>query len=513
MARASGPADEGVMTGEFTHRPSGVHYRVFENAGKIWLGFSRPGDPIVSGRRELLYYIGSGGRGRTYLYKTDGFLFEAPVNWYSQKQLWDTAPAYQDARQIPMNLPAMPECLSCHASGQAEPIAGTVNKYDGLPFQHGGITCGRCHTADTSHATAAKSSDAAAGKISAAARGTVNPVKLAPNRRDYICMQCHLEGSVAIQRPGRHLYDFKPGDDLLDYIRYFVKSDPNPKGIPALSQVEALAQSQCAIQSGSKMSCMRCHDPHYTPPAATRVEYYRGKCVACHSEPFAAKHHPETKDCIGCHMPFVASSLAHTQATDHRILKHAMAVPVSAPAQTTESQPQLKPFPDIPQTRNDARSFGLAWQSLAEGGQPGVLPIAHKYLSQAVSADDKDSAVLASLGYIEQQQGDLKKAAELYESALKANPNQLDALTNLGVLEANGGNLTRATALWKAAFEKAPYKSAIGLNLAIAYCKQQDFKSAQNITLRVLEFNPDLPVGKGLLSAVMHDPPECAPGR
>jgi tetratricopeptide (TPR) repeat protein len=258
---------------------------------------------------------------------------------------------------------------------------------------------------------------------------------------------------------------------------------------------------------------MRCHDPHYTPPEASRIEYYRGKCVACHGEPFAAKHHPETKDCIGCHMPFVPSSLAHTQATDHRILKHAMAMPVAATTQLMQSQPLLKPFPDIPQTRNDARSFGLAWQSLAEAGQPGALPIAHKYLLQAAAANENDSSVLASLGYIAQQQGELKQAAELYQHALKANSSQLDALTNLGVLEANGGDFSRAVGLWKTAFELSPYKSAIGLNLAVAYCKQQNYKQAENITLRVLEFNPDLPVGKALLSGLMHEPPECGAGK
>src|ERR1022692_1019333 len=29
MARASGPAAEGLLPGEFTHAPSGVHYRLF----------------------------------------------------------------------------------------------------------------------------------------------------------------------------------------------------------------------------------------------------------------------------------------------------------------------------------------------------------------------------------------------------------------------------------------------------------------------------------------------------
>ena len=37
-----------------------------------------------------------------------------------------------------------------------------------------------------------------------------------------MCMQCHLEGKVAIERPGRHAYEFQPGEALSDYTRYYV---------------------------------------------------------------------------------------------------------------------------------------------------------------------------------------------------------------------------------------------------------------------------------------------------
>ena len=50
----------------------------------------------------------------------------------------------------------------------------------------------------------------------------MNPAKLSPERRDAVCMQCHLEGKVAIERPGRHAYEFRPGESLTDYMRYYV---------------------------------------------------------------------------------------------------------------------------------------------------------------------------------------------------------------------------------------------------------------------------------------------------
>ena len=124
MARASGPAIENVIPADFLHAKSGVQYRINSEGNRVWLSFDRPGDPAVRGKRELLYYIGSGRRGLSYLFARDGFLFESPVNWYSHEQRWDMAPAYQDAREIPLNLPAFSSCLRCHVSGMRPPAKG-----------------------------------------------------------------------------------------------------------------------------------------------------------------------------------------------------------------------------------------------------------------------------------------------------------------------------------------------------------------------------------------------------
>jgi hypothetical protein len=85
---ASGPATENLIVGELHHQPSGVNYRIYSEDGKVWLSFERPGDPSVSGTRQLLYYIGQGRRGRTYLFSVDAFVFESPVNWYADRHMW-----------------------------------------------------------------------------------------------------------------------------------------------------------------------------------------------------------------------------------------------------------------------------------------------------------------------------------------------------------------------------------------------------------------------------------------
>jgi predicted CXXCH cytochrome family protein len=513
MAQASGPATQELIPGEFRHAASGVHYRVYKENDEAWLSFERPDDPAVKGTRRLLYFIGSGHRGRTYLFAVDGFVFESPINWYGQRRVWDMAPAFQSARQIPLNLPALPGCLSCHTSNAQAPLPGTENKYALPLFAHPGITCERCHGPGAAHASTK-------GPI-------VNPAKLAPARRDAICMQCHLEGNVAIEQPGKHLTDFRPGDDLSDYVHYYLYEDQGSRELRALGQSEALAQSVCKKKSGDKMSCTSCHNPHATPSEQVRVSYYRGKCLACHAETFAAKHHTEEPDCTACHMRRTNSvDVAHTQATDHRILRVPLmplqGLDASASAQLvrfppesaqasppTSEQPSTQPATAPPAPTNDIRDFALAWESLAQGGVGAALPEAYSYLQKAVAALPDDPALLSGLAFFEQQRGETEKARELYERALKVKPTLNDASSNLGVIEVKEGHAERAVQLWQEAFARSPGRSPIGMNLAIIYCGAGKFDKAREYTARVLQFNPDLPQAKALMRELSGDNPKC----
>jgi Tfp pilus assembly protein PilF len=494
MAHASGPAIDALTPAEFTHKESGVHYRIYNEDGHAWLSFERSGDPQVRGKRELLYYIGSGRRGRSYLFETASFLFESPVNWYANRHTWGMAPAYQSAREMPLNLPAYTSCLHCHVSGMQPPLSGTENHYPQPPFVHGGISCERCHGPGAAHVDG--------GAI-------VNPAKLAPARRDEICMQCHLEGKVAIERPGRHVYEFRPGDSLADFIRYFVLVSANGDGLGAVSQVEALAQSQCKKKSGDAMSCMSCHDPHRSPSADERGSYYRAKCLACHGAEFGAKHHADHPDCIACHMPAsLSTDIAHTEVTDHRIAAHPqISAQLLEDAQEQPSPPRLVPFPSTQGV--DARDLALAWQSLAQNGMPASAQQAQESLAAAIKQSPEDSALLSALAYDAQKRKAMAQARELYQKALKIDSTLIDAAVNLGVIEAQGGHLPDALRLWQDAFDRAPYRSSIGMNIARADCETGNVAAAKAAVSRVLEFNPDFGPAKQVLDHLDASPPNC----
>jgi tetratricopeptide (TPR) repeat protein len=496
MANASGPATDNLIPADFVHRKSSVHYRIYADDGKVWLSFERPNDPQVRDKRQLLYYIGSGRRGRSYLFAVDGFLFESPVNWYTDRHVWDMAPAYGNASQIPMNLPAFVSCLDCHVSGLQPPIQGTQNRYSNPPFSDSGVTCERCHGPGAAHTKG--------GAI-------VNPAKLDPTRRDAVCMQCHLEGKAAIERPGRHIYEFRPGQSLSDYIRYFVFADQQGPGLGAVSQFEALAQSVCKKKSGAAMSCTSCHDPHYEPSAAERVLYYRRKCLACHGAKFGTKHHTDKPDCAACHMPSsLSTDVAHTEVTDHRILSRPPISPqLLQDVDTQPSLPRLVRFPDSQKTDEDVRDFALAWESLVDGGMAPAAAETERLLRSALEKSPNDPALLSAMGYNMQKKGDIDHAHELYEKALAIDPTLIDAATNLGVIEATRGHLREAVRLWEDAFRRAPGQSRIGMNIAQVLCDAGQRSSARDYVLRVLEFNPDLPEAKNLLQHLNGSVPKC----
>jgi hypothetical protein len=244
---------DGLMEGSFTHEASGVHYRIFERDGAGWLSYARAVTAVggyLNGEVKLAYFVGSNTRGRTYLFERDGYWFETPVNWYAKKRVWDMAPNYLNAREMPLTLPVDANCLHCHVSGVAAVLPGPRNHFAAAPFAHGGIGCASCH------------GDAAEHVRTKGKAPVLNPTKLDPARRDSVCLQCHLKArrrctgsDVRWRRTGWG----RRCSTALFTLCGRVRLVPNGR---ATSQYEALLQSACKRASGDRMTCTTCHDPH-----------------------------------------------------------------------------------------------------------------------------------------------------------------------------------------------------------------------------------------------------------
>jgi tetratricopeptide (TPR) repeat protein len=493
MANASGVATDRVFTGSFHHAPSGVDYQVSIKDGSLWLSYARAADPDLMGRLKLRYYLGSGHLGITYLYTLNGYLLESPVAYYANSQSYDLKPGYERLSTMPSALPMYDNCMRCHMSDVQPGEPRAPNRFPGLPFLHGGITCEACHGDTAKHV-------AAGGKAA-----VLNPIKLNAERRDSICISCHLEGDVSIEHLGRSLANYKPGQPIGDYISYFVYAGDQGKN-RGVSEIEELYLSKCKQASGDRMSCMSCHDPHYTPPAEERVRFYRSKCLACHSQAeYATSHHPDNPDCTSCHMPKgKAQNVPHVAWTDHRLRK----IPKPADAFVTSSS-TAKLTPLLAKDANP-RDLALAYYRLLTEGKSTAKDRVQTLLSQANDANPQDPPVLGALGYLAQWRGDADQAMDFYRRVLKLDPTDLSAANNLAALLARSGQLKAAAAMSRETFEENQDLVEPGINLATMQCALSEKQAARQTLKEVLVYSPDQTLAQKKLRAIDSGQQTCA---
>jgi Tetratricopeptide repeat len=344
------------------------------------------------------YVIGSGAHASGYIMDLGGHLFQSPVAYYPKRSAYDLAPGYEGKPDPDFTRPIAQACVFCHA-GSFDAVAGTENEYGKTPFPHLAIGCSRCHGSVTAHLAKPGS------------QNIVNPANLGPAARDSICEQCHLMGAARILNPGKQFTDFNPGEPLEQ--TFTIYHNQAPKGTEAafkvISHSEQLALSKCKLNSGARMWCGTCHDPHYEPPDP--VSYFRTQCLTCHATTkFAADHPTKTSNCIGCHMPTrEAKDGGHTVFTDHRIQRRPEPEPAEGP---TTIAPWREPPIELA-----TRNLGIASVEVGmERRSSKQIVSGYQMLTQVQQQFAKDSEMYNTIGsalFAGQQYGEAMQAFEL----------------------------------------------------------------------------------------------------
>lgn len=495
MAQSSGRIAEGSFQekfdrSEFSHALSGVRYRVYRGENNILFDFDLSDAAVrLHGSRRLEYFVGAGNLGRSYLFSVEGFLYQAPVSYYSAQHRWDLSPGYERYDHLYLTRPVEPECLQCHAS-RLQPIDETLNGFATVPFLEGGIGCERCHGPGEEHIGKARSGVIEGGI------GIVNPRKLSPERRDSVCAQCHLAGVARINRPGRDIGSFRPGDLLSDHISVFTWSDA-PAETKVTGHFEKLAQSRCKIASGNRLWCGACHDPHFLPPEVEKASYFRGKCLVCHAAT-SCKATPALRargdnNCIVCHMPKnPVIDVAHAAYTDHSIPRNAVSI-----TRQTSSAGVLVPFG---RSSTSGRDLGLAYALVVESARNPVHEArAFELLKTAVEQQPNDIPALVQLANLYGYRSDEDHAIALYEKAVRADPRQVASANNLAVYLMKRGRADEAMRLWSGALARSPGFEVAGMNLAMAQFRAGDSKSAEGTLVKALALNPGDTAARKLL--------------
>jgi len=470
---------------EFRDSQSAYAYRVEQKAGAYFFEFTQQhAAQPVQGRRQLEYFVGSGAHARSYLLSVDGFLYEAPVTYYSNSASWKPAPGYADIDYPYLTRPILPGCLECHASS-TQRIPATQNAYTSPPFREGSVACERCHGPGSDHI--------------ASGAPMLNPAKLAPRERDSICEQCHLSGEIRVPKPGKDDQSFHPGERLADVLTTFVRSGSGPD-LRVTSHAENLAASACKRASGEKLWCGTCHDPHSVPAPTQKTAFFRAKCLGCHQtsdcRASQTQRQSNSDNCIACHMPGnPPSDIEHVVFTDHSIRRR--------PTQSGGSPRADAGLTKFGGGQDTARDLGLAYAmvSLRENNAP-YLGRAFELLKEAAAGGSADALALAYLAQFYRDRKDDAHALPLYEQSWRMDPTQSAVAAALGAYRMQRGDPDQAIRFWNQALAISPALLLVRANLAEALLRAAHPEEARSVLLKALQFNPAFQPARDLLNRI-----------
>jgi hypothetical protein len=453
--------------GEFQHAASGTRFAVSHASGGMRQRISRGG---VSGEYTAAYVVGSGHRAFGYLVQIGNYLFQSPISYQTQEKAWIMAPGYEDNPTPDFNRPVGFECLLCH-SGRPRLVKGTRNLYENPAVTEEGISCERCHGPTAQHV--AKPSRA----------NIVNPGRLAPDARDSVCEQCHLQGDARILNPSKDWDDFVPGEVLENTFTVFIGDSGDNTPLKVISQSQQLRRSICWQKSGSRLWCGTCHDPHSEP--ANKAAYYREKCLGCHGATLARDHQLSTGDCVGCHMPSRGTiDGAHAAFTDHQIRRRPIKEELARkPAALVPWRPGPREYAQ--------RNLGLAYLSAgAQQQSPELLGKAFPLIAEARQAFPSDSELTAGLGLYAHLKDMYRKAAEIFDLAIEMRPADLTPYHAGAEAWVAAGDPAKAIRNLEAAIESDPADETSYLMLAEIYREQNNAREQIRVLDRYLAFRP-----------------------
>lgn len=235
---------------------------------------------VTNGTRAIeapiLWAMGQGEAGQTYILDVAGKLYESRVSFYDA--IGGLAPTIGAPAGNPKTLDeavgrelttrAAAECFGCH-SAINDPVAKTFTP---------GVQCISCHTTAEKHA----------------AQSTVKPVSLSKASAEdlsEVCGKCH-----------RTWADIAAN---------------GPRGVANVRfQPYRITRSKCYDAADRRIGCTSCHNPHDRPNRAVAVAATDRACAACHAKlcPTGAK-----SECSSCHMPKFELPGSHFKFTDHWI--------------------------------------------------------------------------------------------------------------------------------------------------------------------------------------------------
>jgi len=475
------------------------HYQVFARDAKVYqseYGLDDQGKETFRHTEELAYVVGTGANGVTPVVRRGDYLFQAPLSYYTARKAWDLSPNYE-VRDLGFSLPVTADCIGCH-TGRTQPVRGRERDgfYQDPPVLELAISCENCHGPGELHLNERLAGKSISGRID---RSIVNPAQLSPWLADNICMNCH-EGDIRALQPGKTEADFRPGTPLNNTVAILkAPIDPRSTESPLLEHYYSMTLSKCYRGSSGKLSCLSCHDPHAQPSPQEAPEYFRGKCLQCHTEKSCTLDSQKrlaqqpTDACSTCHLQRQpALTVSHSTLTDHRILR--------APGEAYPDS-AFKAAPDTgfihvnaaPEENNSIPPATLlrAYRQELIRGHLEYKDYYFSLLDRLTNANHQDPFILSAIAQKALSDGDLSSAIAYATQVIDRGSTSTYDYLLLDSLLARAGNTAGSIDLLKKGLLIAPYEQSFYENLAVRQLSIG--KTAEGVTTiqRGLELFPE----------------------
>jgi hypothetical protein len=503
MSRAGEAAQRGLAPSPTTIFDKGLnrYFQVFSDVSGLLQSeyeLDAAGQDVFRNTQRIEYVVGSGANGHSYIVRRGDYLFQAPLSFYSKPQKWGLSPGYEFS-DYGFSRPIQPGCIVCH-SGQPQPVAQRGGLYKNPPFFELSVGCENCHGPGQLHVEGrAKGLRTARGQDTS----IVNPARLPGWLADNICMNCHQGGATRVLQPGKDYLDFRPGTPLNDTVAIFRlpfdrESAPDED---LLEHYSSMTFSKCFRESSGRLSCLSCHNPHFEPAVADAAAYYRGKCLACHTDqscvlPIQQRLSKEpANDCAGCHMPKRrVTVIAHSALTQHRIpARDGQPFPHEAFRQGSRSLPDLihlNPVPGQEEAELPPLTLLQAYGELLTA-HPKFRDRYLSMLDRLAEAEPNNPLVLSALSRRAKLQGSSGQALQYLKRAIElgsANPSDFQ---DMAELLSNDGRVAEAIVVLKKGVTLSPYTAALYKSLALNYIKLKRYQEALQTMKQELELFPE----------------------
>ncbi len=454
--------------------------------------------------RKVDYKIGSGHHTNSHLFDINGYIHQMPYTYYTQDEIADLPPGFEEGQNTRFSREIGLECMSCH-NGHPNHQTSSFNKYNSIPQ---GIDCERCHGPGEIHVKRKL-----AGEIIDTSKyidySIVNPAKLPLDLQFDVCQRCHLQGT-SILAHDKSFESFKPGMDLEDIMDTYLPKYENDHSFIMASHVDRLKQSACF--QNTDMTCISCHNPHQSVNTLG-INYFDNKCMQCHD----VCNDEQTQNCSSCHMPNSSSSdIMHVSITDHKIGVHSnsksekgkflglFAINNPNPTNLSKAKAYLKRYESF-----ETKSIYLdsAWYFLSKSENNFTSYIQYFYLKNdykglidfvMLNEINESNYVVSDLALAYSRMGEVfgknnldGKAQQYHRKAILLMSDVIDYKIKYGSFLFNNNKINDAEKQYLEALSLNPTIKEIHASLGLISILKENYVIAENYLKQAIALDPD----------------------